>query len=113
MCVMDIRRLWLTLMEGLAPQRSRENERMRVICRVLKQLRGRERALLNLQATVSDDEQRADLADKLSVLRAQRAKGIRVLRKLRMERRTGTRQASGAGAGGPQAQGARSQGTDL
>ncbi len=88
---MDIRRLWLTLLEGLTPQRSRENERIRVIRRVLKQLRGRERALLDLQARVTDGDQRADLADKLSAVHAQRAKGVRVLRELQAERRAGAR----------------------
>jgi|GEM_PF-2371507 len=86
---MGIRRLWLRIMERAAPRRSLERERILVIRRVLKQLRDRQRALMGLRDAVMDDEQRSDLADKLIVLRAQRAKGIALLRELRGEGRVG------------------------
>lgn len=99
---MDIRKLWVTLVERAAPQRRVDHERILVIRRVLIQLRGREKALLDLRDAVTDDQQRADLANKLSVLRAQRAKGLRVLRELRADRRALTRKrASGAESAGP------------
>jgi hypothetical protein len=99
---MDIRKLWLTLVERAAPQRREDKERIRVIRTVLNHLRGTEKSLLDRRDAVTDDEQRADLANKLSVLRAQRAKGLRVLRELRAGRRAVTRgRASGAEAGGP------------
>jgi hypothetical protein len=88
---MDIRKLWLTLVERAAPQCREDDERIRVIHRVLSQLRGREKSLLDRRDAVTDDEQRADRANKLSVLRAQRAKGLRVLRGLRADRRAVTR----------------------
>jgi len=84
---MGIRTLLQRVTEGVAPRRSTESEHILAIRRVLKQLRGRERALMNLQGAVTDDEQRANLADKLRVLRAQRAKGIGLLRDLRAEGR--------------------------
>lgn len=96
MQAMDIRKLWLTLVERAAPQRREDNERIRVIHSVLCQLRGREKSLLDRRDAVTDDEQRADLANKLSVLRAQRAKGLRVLRELRADRRAGTRRRASA-----------------
>ena len=94
---MDIRKLWLTLVERAAPQRRVDNERILVIRSVLTQLRGREKALLDLRDAVTDAQQRADLANKLSVLRAQRAKGLRVLRELRAHRRAG-KEVAGPGA---------------
>jgi hypothetical protein len=100
---MDIRKLWLTLVERAAPRRRVDHERIRVIRRVLNQLRGREKALLDRRDAVTDDEQRADLANKLSVLRAQRTKGLRMLRELRADMRAVTRgRAPGAEAAGPQ-----------
>ncbi|TVP80671.1 MAG: hypothetical protein EA346_06970 [Thioalkalivibrio sp.] len=96
---MDIRKLWLTLVQWADPQV--DHERIRVIGRVLIHLRNKEKSLLDLKDAVTDDEQRADLANKLSVLRAQRTKGLRALRELRAERRAGAR-ASGKEATGPQ-----------
>lgn len=84
---MGIRRLWLRVIDRTAPRKPLERERLLVIRRVLKQLRVRQRALMSLRDAVMDDEQRSDLADKLSVLRAQRAKGISLLRELRAEKR--------------------------
>lgn len=88
---MGIRTLLLRVMEGVTPRRSMESERILAIRRVLKQLRGRERALMNLKGAVTDHEQSANLADKLSVLRAQRAKGIGLLRDLRAKGRAVSR----------------------
>jgi len=97
---MDIRKLWLTLVQRADPQV--DHERIRVIGRVLMHLRNKEKSLLDLKGAVTDDEQRADLANKLSVLRAQRAKGLRALRELRREMRAGTRgRVCGAEAAGP------------
>jgi len=99
---MDIRKLWLTLVERADPQRAADHERIRVIERVLIHLRSREKALLDQTAAVTEGDQRADLANKLSVLRAQRAKGLRALRELRAERRIRTRgRAPGTEAEGP------------
>ena len=99
---MDIRELWLTLVERAAPRRRVDNERIRVIRRVLNHLRGKEKSLLDRRGAVTDDQQRADLANKLTVLRAQRAKGLRVLRELRADLRAVTRgRAPGAEAAGP------------
>ena len=96
MQAMDIRKLWLALVERAAPQRREDNERIRVIRRVLNRLRSREKSLLDRRDAVKDNEQRAELANKLSVLRAQRAKGLRVLRELRADRRAGTRRRASA-----------------
>jgi hypothetical protein len=99
---MDIRKLWLTLVQRADPQRGVDRERIRVIGRVLIHLRNKEKSLLDLKDATTDDEQRADLANRLSVLRAQRAKGLRALRELRAGRRAGTRgQASGMEVAGP------------
>jgi len=84
---MDIRKLWFAWLERVDHRRSVDTERMRAIGRVLVRLRSREKSLLDQQRTVMDDEQRADLADKVSVLRAQRAKGLRALREWRRDRR--------------------------
>ena len=84
---MDIRKLWFAWLEQVDHRRSVDTERMRAIGRVLVRLRSREKSLLDQQRTVMDDEQRADLADKVSVLRAQRAKGLRALREWRRDRR--------------------------
>ena len=84
---MDIRKLWFAWLERVDQRRSVDTERMRAIGRVLVRLRSREKWLLDQQRAVMDDEQRADLADKVSVLRAQRAKGLRALREWRRDRR--------------------------
>lgn len=83
---MDIRNFWLGLVERALTRRSVHRDRIRVIRGVLKELRVRERELLDRQRAVTDGEQRADLADKLSVLRMQREKGVRALREFRAER---------------------------
>lgn len=99
---MDIRKLWLTLVQRADPRRGVGHERIRLVGRVLTHLRDREKSLLDRKNAVTNDEQRADLANKLSVLHAQRAKGLRVLRELRAERRAGKRgRASGTEAAGP------------
>ncbi|WP_006748766.1 hypothetical protein [Thioalkalivibrio paradoxus] len=83
---MDIRSFWFDLVERVLARQRMHRDRIRVIRGVLKELRVRERVLLDLQRTVTDDEQREDLAGKLIVLRMQRTKGVRELRALRAER---------------------------
>lgn len=88
---MDIRKLWFAWIERVDQRRGVDNERMRAVGRVLVGLRSREKSLLDKQRSVMDAEQRADLADKVSVLRAQRAKGLRALREWRRDRRARAR----------------------
>ena len=83
---MDIRRFWAILAEQTSSQRRLNGDRTRAIRKVLRQLRIRERALLDLQRSVADDEQREEISGKLSVLRAQREKGVSALREFRAER---------------------------
>lgn len=84
---MDIRRLWATLAERTSSKRRIYTDRIRAVRKVLKQLRIRERALQELERSVADEERREEISGKLSVLRAQRVKGVSVLRGLRGERR--------------------------
>lgn len=84
---MDIRRFWVALAKRTSSRRRIYADRIRAVRKVLKQLRIRERALLDLQRSVADDEQREEISGKLSVLHAQRAKGVSVLREFRAERR--------------------------
>lgn len=86
---MEIRRFWLMLVEQLAyrrGERGEHGEHARSIHKVLKELRVRERALLDERDAATDDDHRESLSGKLDVLRAQRAKGMRVLRELREQR---------------------------
>jgi hypothetical protein len=103
---MGIRRLWLRLVERATPQRRLLGGRIRAVRNLLKQLRIKEQALVDLRDAETDEEQREQLAARLSVLRAQRTKGLLALRELRAERQAITRRrVSAAEAVGPRKEG--------
>lgn len=93
---MDIRRFWATLAERTCSKQRIYADRIWGLPQGAEAITDQGAGALDLQRYVADDGQREEISGKLSVLRAQRAKGVSVLREFRAERRIETPSARGA-----------------
>lgn len=82
---MGIRRFWAKVKARTSLKQRKCAERIRAVRKVLRELRIRERWLRDQQQAVADAEQLEEIANKLSVLREQRVKGVCALREFRAE----------------------------
>jgi len=85
---MKIRRLLKKWMHRLDPAWTAREQELQSIRVIVHQLKRKERDLRERQSIARDHEERADLAAKREVVRAQRLKGLSRVRQLRAEGRT-------------------------
>lgn len=85
---MKLKKMLKSMVDFLDQDRQAQREELQTLHKLLKQLKLKEKELLERIDQAENDEQRENLALKLEVLNAQRAKGKEQLLALREERKS-------------------------